>query len=576
MRYRPAVGLALALLVSTSLVIPTVPAIAGSIEALVPAPASPVTTPGAEPGAVRTWVQLVWNPKTRTLERLSFSAFDPIASQQLDLQWQPDDPADNRAGPLDGRGTLSFRKSGAAAYDAGATVAQYRGMLKAGRADGTGEFLDRSGFSYAGEWRNGLMQGEGRLTTAAGDEYVGAFVDGRRDGEGILTDATGRRYAGHFTAGQPDAEALPAAGDSSVRLGVVAERRPHNYELGFDPLSYTAKSEGEALTILPDDQRLLDVWHGTVPITLTDEEIADFDNSSTTPSFLGAFERFDPLSLVFSLENASTDTVSVVGGYLDVASSDRAPEPAMQVRPYPRNECGGNINYLPKFYLDNFGWTAAAHASLGLTVGTGPSAVPASPLSLGDLTGTYEADVGAQLTALGLDTEIVATTKLHCSDPNDERLCLAELRQSGHFGKLADFLELDYDTVSVPVTGTLDYDWSASDGAARHKTSTFTVDLPVASVASDAECGEGGEIIPLRHDPFVLHLDDKGYKLALPFAADVTPGFTSRWRIELQAPETSTHDFTVVLLLADGQTVTSRPIRLTYFMPSKYVPPTIE
>ena len=54
MRYQPAVGLAFALLVSTSLVIPTVPAIAGSIEALVPAPASPVTTPGAEPGAVRT------------------------------------------------------------------------------------------------------------------------------------------------------------------------------------------------------------------------------------------------------------------------------------------------------------------------------------------------------------------------------------------------------------------------------------------------------------------------------------------------------------------------------------------
>jgi hypothetical protein len=49
----------------------------------------------------------------------------------------------------------------------------------------------------------------------------------------------------------------------------------------------------------------------------------------------------------------------------------------------------------------------------------------------------------------------------------------------------------------------------------------------------------------------------------------VTPGFTARWRIELQAPETSEHDFRLVLLTADGRQIRSRPVHLTYFIPPR-------
>ena len=106
-------------------------------------------------------------------------------------------------------------------------------------------------------------------------------------------------------------------------------------------------------------------------------------------------------------------------------------------------------------------------------------------------------------------------------DPNDERLCLAELRQSGHFGELSEYISLDYMTVTVNVQGTLDYQWTGSDGVTASKSSPFSVVLPIASVANDAECGEGGEIIPVNHDPFMLKLDESGYKIAIPFAGDV-------------------------------------------------------
>jgi len=567
-----------ALVLSTSLCPSIAPSFAATVEHLPPAPSKPATYPGAEPGALRTWVQLVWNPVTRRLERLSLTAFDPIPSLGLELQWTPDNPADNRAGLLQGHGTLSFRKPGAASYDPSATLAQYRGDLRDGRAEGFGEFLDRSGFSYAGAWHLGLMDGQGRLVSANGDEYVGAFTSGRRDGKGIFTDASGQIFDGRFVDGveadgvtlQRTAGTYPVYND--IRIGVVTERRPHNYALGFDPMSYTSKSDGDLLDILPDDQRLLDVWHGNVPITMTDAEVQAFDNPSTTPSFLGAYERFDPLSLVFELENGSTETLSVVGGFLDVGNSARDGEPAVQIRPYPRDPCSGAIDFLPKFYIDNFGWASADNAALNVTAGSldGRKEGTALTVPLGAVKDSIETNVADQLDTLGVDTAFVSTTKLHCTDPNDERLCLAELKQSGRFGKLGNFISLDYTTVVAAMLGTLDYDWTASDGTTSHKSSPFQVTLPIASVANDAECGEGGEIIPVRHDPFQLHLDEKNYKLALPFSGDVTPGFTSRWRIELSAKETSLHDFQIVLLLADGRQVASRPIHLTYFMPPQH------
>jgi hypothetical protein len=584
---------------------------AGSVTPVEMPVGQPAAIPGGETGAMRSWVQLVWNPVSRQLERLTYVAFDPIPSLGLDLQWLPADPGATKGGPIDGEGTLSFRRPGAAAYDASATVAQYRGSFAAGHAEGMGDFVDNTGFAYSGEWRRGLMEGAGRLLLANGDEYVGAFEAGKAAGRGVFIDATGALYDGEFDGGTRDGSGIfvPATGDAyradwingaevpstrtllpageipyprltnaqasdieGLRIGIVAERRPHNYELGIDPMSYTSRSDGAILNILPDDQRLLDVWHGDAPINLTADELRAFDDVNTTPSFLGPHERFDPLSLVFEVENSTTETISLAGGFLNVDVSARNKEPAMQVRPIPRDPCSGVIEFLPRFFIDNFGWGPAENAVLNVSAASLDGRTEGTPLNvpLGSIADSYMADVTEQLVALGLNTEYVATQKLICTDPNDERLCLAELRQSGNFGQLAEFISLDYTTVTVNVQGTLDYQWSGSDGAVSSKSSPFSVVLPIASVANDAECGEGGEIIPVRHDPFMLRLDESGYKIPVPFAGDVTPGFTSRWRIELQAPETSEHDFQLVLLLSDGRQIASRPMHLTYFIPPKH------
>ncbi len=584
--------------------------VAGTVTPVELADAQPMAVPGSEAGAMRSWVQLVWNPVSRTLERVSYTAFDPIPSLGLELQWLPDDAAATDGGPLEGKGVLSFRRPGAPAYDPRAIVAQYRGSFAGGQAAGFGEFVDRSGFAYAGEWRDGLMEGEGRLLLANGAEYVGAFRAGRPEGTGTFIDSTGALYEGGFAGGAREGRGIfvPAIGDAfradwkngaeipgtrhllpigetpypristaqfaeveGLRIGIIAERRPHNYEVGIDPMNYTSRSDGAVLNIMPDDQRLLDAWHGTAPIDLTAAELDSFNSPFTVPSFLGAHERFEPLSLVFEIENSTPEPISLVGGFLNVEKSARNPEPAMQVRPFPRDPCAGIIEFLPRFFIDNFGWTPAIDAELNVSAASGDGRVQGRAMNvpLGEIADSTMADVTAQLRDLGLNTDYLGSEKLICTDPNDERLCLAELRQSGHFGELADYISLDYMTVTVNVKGTLDYQWAASDGTLSKKSSPFSVILPIASVANDAECGEGGEIIPVSHDPFMLKLDQEGYRIAIPFAGDVAPGFTARWRIELQAPETSEHDFQLVLALADGRQVASRPVHLTYFIPPR-------
>ena len=52
---------------------------------------------------------------------------------------------------------------------------------------------------------------------------------------------------------------------------------------------------------------------------------------------------------------------------------------------------------------------------------------------LGSIADSVLADVTEQLKSLGLNTDYVATNKLVCTDPNDERLCLAELQAIGSF-----------------------------------------------------------------------------------------------------------------------------------------------
>ena len=62
LRHRLLAGLGIALALSTSLV---PPALAGTLTVVDPVESAPAAVPGSEPGAMRDWVQLMWNPLDR-------------------------------------------------------------------------------------------------------------------------------------------------------------------------------------------------------------------------------------------------------------------------------------------------------------------------------------------------------------------------------------------------------------------------------------------------------------------------------------------------------------------------------
>lgn len=156
------------------------------------------------------------------------------------------------------------------------------------------------------------------------------------------------------------------------------------------------------------------------------------------------------------------------------------------------------IEFLPRFFIDNFGWASADDASLNVTAASTDGRPEGTMLNvpLGSVTDSAMADVTACAQTLGLDTDYLAHNKLICTDPNDERLCLAELKQSGNFGKVADYISLEYMTVTINIQGTLDYSWAGLDGVTAQKSSPFSVVLSTASVATTRSVARAARSFP--------------------------------------------------------------------------------
>jgi hypothetical protein len=564
--------------------------------------------PGFEPGALRGRAQLVWDAARRKLVRRTYEIWDPLAAQGFDVFWVPDDATADRPGPVAGRGRLVWREPGAASYDRHATIAHYKGDMAGGRANGTGEFLHRSGAAYRGAWKDGLMDGQGRLLLPNGDEYVGGFRAGRRHGAGVYIDRTGIVYEGAFSAGLRDGEGVfvPVAGAAyrslwrsgvevasrvpipgrsrpvsraeykeydDVRLGVSVDRRTVFDLEGLRPLLYVAESNPDGLRIFPDDQHFLDVWRGKAPIQVPSDVLDTINNTiSLHPSFLGPAEQFAPLPLLLDFENTASQPIRIVGGFLDVSSSISDLEPAVQLvnDPVEKKECNYRTPY-PEFSFQNFGWSAAEAAVMRLTFAgqDGSATGPVVERRLADLVASAKIDLREDLGRAGIDVGEFGML-LDCPQADLEE-CLASEKSAGTFGEYAAAVRLFDVFLMLPASGTLSYDWHDAAGVLHQKQSTFQTDVPIGNFNWITECGEGSDFEEFPGDPFEFRLDQTQYRIGLNIHEDVPGGIAARWRVRLDAPKSSVHDFRVVLQLADGREVASRPVNLLYFKPNPAV-----
>jgi hypothetical protein len=559
----------------------------------------------AETGAWRTKTQSMFDPVERTLIRRMYTVWDPMPARDLDFAWIPVSVHDDKEGKINGVGRLVWRLKGKPAYERASIFAEYRGAMQDGRAEGQGSYVDATGIAYQGEWKNGLMEGFGTLTLPGGDEYVGDMRAGKANGAGRYVDITGEIFEGHFVDGQRDGTGtttLPnantyrstwmlgtetedsravriaqanrqlAQGDTAdVRIGISIDKT----KARDGDLVYAASSAGSRLMIQPDNKRLMSMWKGNGEIELLDDE----ETGQEYGVFSMSRGQILPLILVFEVQNRSAAPISVAGTYLAVDSSVTDLEPAIQLSRGLSICTIHSAEYQPTFTAENFGWGAATHAAMHFAFANpNVNGVPQTlnvTKGLGDIVQTLEINLEPELRAAGVN---IGTLKARSDEgfrckSASPATCLAQIRATGVFGTIASQVGLRETGIFVGAAGTLDYTWKDSKGVEQRRSSPYNIALPLGHIHLEAECEGGGEREVIAQNPLQFRLDQSGYRLPISFQRTVPPGQTSRFTVPVKAAKSSQHDFNVVLQLADGREISSRPIDLIYYVPSWFHPP---
>lgn len=555
--------------------------------------------PSTETGVWRTKAQVVFDPVERTLVRRMYTVWDTAPSRDLDFVWIPDSPRDDRVGKIDGVGRLIWRFKGKPAYDRASVFAEYRGMMKDGRADGHGAYFDVTGISYQGEWKNGLMEGAGTLKFSGGDEYVGQMHMGKAHGTGRYIDISGEVFEGTFVAGQrhgagtttlpngngyrstwvqgketEDSRVLRVAqlggqpssgGSDDVRIAITIDRS----QARDGDLVYAAASSGAKMMIQPDNPRLMTMWKGGGEIQLTEQE----EGGEEYGVFSLTKAQVLPLTLVLEVQNRSAAPIAVSGAYLAVQSSVSDLQPAIQLN-RGINQCSF-AEFHPTFKAENFGWGTAQQAAFHFaftnpTVNARPRSFDVSK-NVGNIAQAVNVDLAPELRATGVNTNTLkarSQSGFICKGGYDAMpSCFNQIKASGVFGSISGQIGLDGNGMYVNAVGTLDYAWQDSKGGQHTASSPYTLRIPLGHIKIEAECGEGGERDVIAGNPLEFRLDQSGYRIPVSFQRTIPAQQTSRFTVTLKAAKSSENDFTVVLQLANGREISSRPISLLYYVP---------
>jgi hypothetical protein len=238
--------------------------------------------------------------------------------------------------------------------------------------------------------------------------------------------------------------------------------------------------------------------------------------------------------------------------------------------------------------FENFGWGPAQKAQLRFSfVSPETQSPPGSyevtkPLGVIDklLTVNFESD----LRTAGVDVGFLAgqaKTKGFKCDAGSLPQCLSKIGGRNVFGTLTDKIsyppsggsqlgEPNKSELVATMAGVLEYEWTDASGTAHPRSSPFRTFLWLGHIQTEMECGEGGVAELITHKPLQLQIDRADYRIPVPFQRAVPSGRVARYDLLIEAPRSSEHDFSIVLQLADGREIRSRPINLLYFLPSWY------
>ena len=519
----------------------------------------------ANAGAWQKRSQLVWDDGAGKLVRKAFVAWDTAPELDLEFVWEGPGSAD---GVISGEGRLLWREKGAPAYDVNAVYSDYRGELRNGRPDGDGRLKLRSGLVYEGDWRDGTMEGDGLLRFANGEAFEGGFTDGAPDGAGRLTTPDGRVWHSVWRNGE-EVERSPADGNIQLaQAGAVAvnvyldgklndEFRSAQDEDGFDRYTYKVDDSSGVLKIQLTSDEIINLWKGDAPIMATLRQgISDYFEDST---------QFGPVFVVVDIANEENQTAEVVGAYIDIDESTSDLQPYIDAYG-PADGCNSRLQ--PEFSLMNSGWGPVENAKLTYAFGT--EAEPGNQTFVTEI-GSFEdaatPSIVGGLEALGIDINRLQNDNFQCASEDQFAACLADWEGSELLAGLQGATFSDGNAqLLTRMWGILEYTWTDAKGGSNPRQSPVVIDFPVLDVGFGPECGAGGPVE--RGFPTAkLPLDQTNVRIPINYTDTIAPREQKRFGLNFVADKSSRHQFRFVIELADGRTIASPDIDLTYFIP---------
>jgi hypothetical protein len=510
----------------------------------------------------------------------------------------------------------------------------YDGEWADGRFEGDGHLKLPNGDEYEGKFLAGRPNGEGIYIDAGGERYQGHFVNGRRDGRATTTLLNGLVVETEWQNGVETSNSrtvrlaqagnsVPNTANDQMWLGVIVSPVSGSLfkspdmdisELRHAALGYAGSNSSEGLTIRPDSKRLIALWKENAELQLMPSEELPVHFLLPEVSY-GVFSyaksMLTAVNLTLEAQNRSTSPIQITGAYLDVSRSVTDPQPAIQVSVGNDDYCGGarySGSYSTKVSFENFGWGAAKNATVRFNFVDPKSTATAANLPLEKTLGTIDkvtvADFQSDLAAAHVDVALlarqakralrgdnpVANGGFHCrfTGKPDVKSCVNQIGGSQVFGSLVDRIAFSSEPdngsgdtaidanhnqqLIIGVVGTLEYDWTDAERQTQRRVSRFREVIRLGSVNESPECGDGASVTRLRENPTELKVDQSDYRIAIPFRENVPAGRVARYGLKLNAARASTHVFSIVLQLANGRTIRSRPINLLYFVPSWFPP----
>jgi len=360
---------------------------------------------------------------------------------------------------------------------------------------------------------------------------------------------------------QPPIRLAQSTGNLTVKV-LIDSKKNRDYVKADDQFAsfvYEATTSGDITKIQLASKDIVGVWKGSA--TIVEVPFAG-------KSYFDSEAQFAPVFVVAEVRNDGTRAAQVTGAYLDVALSATDFQPYLDIGDWGRLHCNDG-SYAPSFQMLNFGWGPVRNGKLVYTFGTKSARSSELIADLGTFDERTTATVDDGVRQSGADIARLKAGKFKCSSKSQVPACLAQLKGSGVLGRLANYVTIaEGNRVQTTATGSIEYDWIDSDNKTNHRSSPFSIVIPILffEVGGGPECGAPG---PVDRDekPVALSLDRQNYRIPLGWSGPLASRQTSRFALSLTAPKASHHVLKLVLTLADGGTVSSGPIDISYFTP---------